>query len=84
VVLDSDVLSFDVAGFLEPLRKSGPAFRRGCGNALDPLRFGVETCRPTLEVIIDYCVCVKSSFRTKSRSMHFSMTLPVPWRREAR
>ena len=24
-------------------------------SALDPLRFGVEACRPTLEVIIDYC-----------------------------
>jgi 4,5-dihydroxyphthalate decarboxylase len=26
------------------------------GTALDPLRFGVEPCRPTLEIIIDYCV----------------------------
>jgi 4,5-dihydroxyphthalate decarboxylase len=26
------------------------------GTALDPLRFGVEACRPTLEIIIDYCV----------------------------
>jgi 4,5-dihydroxyphthalate decarboxylase len=26
------------------------------GSALDPLRFGVEACRPTLEIIIDYCV----------------------------
>ena len=26
------------------------------GSALDPLRFGVEACRPTLETIIDYCV----------------------------
>ncbi|MFL6937732.1 MAG: hypothetical protein ACJ8EJ_24060 [Xanthobacteraceae bacterium] len=25
-------------------------------TALDPLRFGVEACRPTLEIIIDYCV----------------------------
>lgn len=25
------------------------------GGALDPLRFGVEACRPTLEIIIDYC-----------------------------
>ncbi len=25
------------------------------GAALDPLRFGVEACRPALEVIIDYC-----------------------------
>jgi 4,5-dihydroxyphthalate decarboxylase len=25
------------------------------GTALDPLRFGVEACRPTLEIIIDYC-----------------------------
>jgi 4,5-dihydroxyphthalate decarboxylase len=25
-------------------------------GALDPLRFGVEACRPTLEIIIDYCV----------------------------
>jgi 4,5-dihydroxyphthalate decarboxylase len=24
------------------------------GTALDPLRFGVEACRPTLEIIIDY------------------------------
>jgi 4,5-dihydroxyphthalate decarboxylase len=24
-------------------------------DALEPLRFGVEACRPTLEVIIDYC-----------------------------
>jgi 4,5-dihydroxyphthalate decarboxylase len=24
------------------------------GGALDPLRFGVEACRPTLEIIIDY------------------------------
>ena len=22
----------------------------------DPLRFGIEACRPTLEIIIDYCV----------------------------
>ena len=28
----------------------------GNGSALDPLRFGVEACRPTLETIIDYCV----------------------------
>jgi 4,5-dihydroxyphthalate decarboxylase len=26
------------------------------GTALDPLRFGVEACRPTLEIIIDFCV----------------------------
>jgi 4,5-dihydroxyphthalate decarboxylase len=26
------------------------------GTPLDPLRFGVEACRPTLEIIIDYCV----------------------------
>ena len=26
------------------------------GTALDPLRFGIEACRPTLEIIIDYCV----------------------------
>jgi len=26
------------------------------GTALDPLRFGVEACRPTLEIIIDYAV----------------------------
>ena len=26
------------------------------GTALDPLRFGVEACRPTLEIIIDYCM----------------------------
>jgi len=26
------------------------------GTALDPLRFGVEACRRTLEIIIDYCV----------------------------
>ena len=25
------------------------------GTALDPLRFGIEACRPTLEIIIDYC-----------------------------
>jgi 4,5-dihydroxyphthalate decarboxylase len=25
------------------------------GAPLDPLRFGVEACRPTLEIIIDYC-----------------------------
>jgi 4,5-dihydroxyphthalate decarboxylase len=25
------------------------------GGALDPYRFGVEACRPTLEVIIDFC-----------------------------
>ena len=24
------------------------------GTALDPLRFGVEACRPTLEIIIDF------------------------------
>jgi 4,5-dihydroxyphthalate decarboxylase len=24
-------------------------------GALDPLRFGVEACRPILDVIIDYC-----------------------------
>jgi 4,5-dihydroxyphthalate decarboxylase len=26
------------------------------GTALDPLRFGVEACRPTLEIIIEFCV----------------------------
>jgi len=26
------------------------------GTPLDPLRFGVEACRPTLEIIIDFCV----------------------------
>jgi len=26
------------------------------GTALDPLRFGVEACRPTLEIIIGHCV----------------------------
>jgi 4,5-dihydroxyphthalate decarboxylase len=26
------------------------------GTPLDPLRFGVEACRPTLEIIIDHCV----------------------------
>jgi 4,5-dihydroxyphthalate decarboxylase len=26
------------------------------GTPLDPLRFGVAACRPTLEIIIDYCV----------------------------
>jgi 4,5-dihydroxyphthalate decarboxylase len=26
------------------------------GTVLDPLRFGVEACRPTLEMIIDFCV----------------------------
>ena len=26
------------------------------GTALDPLRFGIEACRPTLEIIIDHCV----------------------------
>ena len=25
------------------------------GSALDPYRFGVAACRPTLEIIIDYC-----------------------------
>jgi len=25
------------------------------GGALDPYRFGVEACRPTLEVIVDFC-----------------------------
>src|ERR1700723_3275474 len=25
------------------------------GGALDPYRFGVEACRPTLEIIIDFC-----------------------------
>ena len=30
------------------------AAKPGTG-ALEPLRFGVEACRPTLEVIIDYC-----------------------------
>ena len=25
------------------------------GAALDPYRFGVDACRPILEVIIDYC-----------------------------
>jgi 4,5-dihydroxyphthalate decarboxylase len=25
------------------------------GDALDPYRFGVETCRPILEIIIDFC-----------------------------
>src|SRR4029077_7529533 len=28
------------------------------GTALDPLRFGVAACRPTLEIIIDYCVTI--------------------------
>jgi len=32
-------------------RSANPA----ANSALDPLRFGVEACRPTLEVIIDYC-----------------------------
>ena len=26
------------------------------GTPLDPLRFGVEACRPTLKIIIDFCV----------------------------
>jgi 4,5-dihydroxyphthalate decarboxylase len=33
---------------------SKQAAKPGAG-ALEPLRFGVEACRPTLEVIIDYC-----------------------------
>ena len=33
---------------------SKQAAKPGTG-ALEPLRFGVEACRPTLEVIIDYC-----------------------------
>src|SRR5882762_4970745 len=33
---------------------SKQAGKPGTG-ALEPLRFGVEACRPTLEVIIDYC-----------------------------
>jgi len=39
---------------IEGIAKSYPA--PGDGTALDPLRFGVEACRPTLEIIIDYCV----------------------------
>ena len=36
------------------LVSSKQAAKPGTG-ALEPLRFGVEACRPTLEVIIDYC-----------------------------
>ena len=25
------------------------------GGALDPYRFGLEACRPTLEIIVDFC-----------------------------
>jgi 4,5-dihydroxyphthalate decarboxylase len=34
---------------------SKKAGKPAVAGALEPLRFGVEACRPTLEVIIDYC-----------------------------
>jgi 4,5-dihydroxyphthalate decarboxylase len=37
------------------LAASKQAAKPAAVGALDPLRFGVEACRPTLEVIIDYC-----------------------------
>ena len=41
----------------QPGPGSGPGLLLlGDSPALDPLRFGVEACRPTLEIIIDYCV----------------------------
>ena len=38
------------------LASKGAAKSPADGTALDPLRFGVEACRPTLEIVIDYCV----------------------------
>ena len=37
------------------LRESKRAAGLADGGALDPYRFGVEACRPTLEIIIDFC-----------------------------
>jgi 4,5-dihydroxyphthalate decarboxylase len=37
------------------LRESKRAAGLGDGVALDPYRFGVEACRPTLDIIIDFC-----------------------------
>ena len=37
----------------ESKEAAGPA---SPGAGLDPLRFGVKACRPTLEIIIDYCL----------------------------
>jgi 4,5-dihydroxyphthalate decarboxylase len=37
------------------LRESKRAAGLADGGPLDPYRFGVEACRPTLEIIIDFC-----------------------------
>jgi len=46
----------------------------GCpdGGELDPYRFGVETCRPTLEIIIDFCH-QQNSPRTESSGRQRSL-----------
>jgi 4,5-dihydroxyphthalate decarboxylase len=36
------------------------------GGALDPYRFGVEACRPTLEIILDFCLRQKLISRPMS------------------
>jgi 4,5-dihydroxyphthalate decarboxylase len=35
-------------------------------GALDPYRFGVEVCRPTLEIIVDFCIQQKLISRLTS------------------
>jgi 4,5-dihydroxyphthalate decarboxylase len=44
----------DVFRLLRESKKAAGSVSPGSG--LDPLRFGVEACRPTLEIIIDYCL----------------------------
>lgn len=45
-----------VRDVFERLHQSKRAAGLPDGNALDPYRFGVEACRPILEIIIDFCV----------------------------
>ncbi|MGD0025445.1 MAG: hypothetical protein ABSC37_12620 [Xanthobacteraceae bacterium] len=44
-----------VADVFRQLHDSKRAAGLPDGGALDPYRFGVEACRPTLEIIIDFC-----------------------------
>ena len=46
----------DVAKELFRLLLAGKRAVKSPADGTDPLRFGVEACRPTLEIIIDYCV----------------------------
>jgi 4,5-dihydroxyphthalate decarboxylase len=46
----------DVAKELFRLLLAGKRAVKSPTDGTDPLRFGVEACRPTLEIIIDYCV----------------------------